>query len=209
MSLTSLAYYGGYITMDKYDGKDNSIILKIPNTSVRKYLDADYMTSIFRNLKVVEHELKTKIIYEILINTPLTQFTKDKIKLLENHFDSLISPYSYETMNNEKLFQIFLVGIFLQTFENVTLEEKTVDGRIDILIKHRERLFVIECKYGKTSIEALNQIKGKKYYKKFEQNNLPIVLLGINLNRDKITNNKTVEVLYEYIDTTTATMDKE
>ena len=197
MSLTSLMYYGGYATIDRYDDRNKNLILKIPNTSIRKYLSIDYMSSIFNNLKVTDYERKSARIHHILVNTPIHEMNT-KIDELQNLFFSLICPYPYDAMTDESPFQIFLAGIFFQKFTKVVVEKNTIDGRIDITINHTSRTFIIECKYNKTSNIALHQIKEKEYHRKIENNNLPKLLFGINLNKDVKTNNKSIEIIYDY-----------
>jgi hypothetical protein len=58
---------------------------------------------------------------------------------------------------------------------------------------------VIEFKFNKSSKEAIDQIHRKEYYMKPDiiGSNLPVMLLGINLQKDKGTKNVRIDISYE------------
>jgi Holliday junction resolvase-like predicted endonuclease len=68
-------------------------------------------------------------------------------------------------------------------------EVHTDKGRIDVVLKKEKRIVVVEIKYGKDKHiskmlkEAMEQIKGNKYYEKYISSN-PI-LLGIVFSENK------------------------
>ena len=62
-------------------------------------------------------------------------------------------------------------------------EDVTNRGRIDISVKVKDDLYyIIELKLDESAEEALKQIKGKKYYEKYEKKENTIHLLGINFS---------------------------
>jgi hypothetical protein len=68
-------------------------------------------------------------------------------------------------------------------------EELTDKGRIDVVLKHKDFVVIVEIKYSKDNKleeklkEALSQIKDTKYYEKYSSNN-PIHL-GIVFGKNK------------------------
>ena len=79
-------------------------------------------------------------------------------------------------------------SVFKIGFHNVDIENHTKNGRIDTVITEKSRIFIIEYKCReKSSSKALKQIIDKEYYAKYLSKNLPILLFGITLVKDKST----------------------
>jgi hypothetical protein len=192
-------YYGGYATIDSFDKETNKICLKIPNTSVGKYLAQNYLESIFSKTGLTSFELTIIDIFKLLTQTPISEM-KSKIDDVVKKFDSLMSHYPYDSLRNEAEFQNIMDTIFKTRFNPVIPQWKTKDGRIDTLVFYDSRIFVIEYKFNKSSKKALDQIHRKEYYKDatIMGSKLPILLLGINLNND-VNSNKRIEISYELL----------
>jgi len=197
MSPTSLMYYGGYATIDSFEKETDEIVLKIPNASVKKYLAQNYLASIFSKTGPTSFEVTIKDIFKLLTQTPIPGMDS-KIKEIEEKFDKLLSHYSYDALGNEDNFQNIMDTIFKTRFNQVLSQWRTKDGRLDTIVFHDSRIFVIEYKYNKSSEKALDQIHDKKYYDDaiVMESKLPILLLGINLMKDA-SNNKHIKISYE------------
>ena len=55
-------------------------------------------------------------------------------------------------------------------------------GRIDMVVRVKERIFVLEFKFDKTAQEAMDQILEKRYYEKYQHEAKPIILVGLSFN---------------------------
>jgi hypothetical protein len=198
MSLESLMYYGGYSTIDSYDAKTGEVRLKIPNESIEKYLAKDYFKSIFTKRKLVKFNQKADEAVALLDETPVSEM-ESKIKEIENKFDEVVSFYDYSMLNSEGNFQMLMDTVFKERFDRVSSQVVTKDGRMDTVIFDDTRVFVIEFKFNKSSKEAIDQIHRKEYYMKPEiiGSKLPVMLLGINLQKEEGTNNKRIDISYE------------
>ena len=60
----------------------------------------------------------------------------------------------------------------------IDLEVLTDKGRIDAVLELKDKIFIIEFKVGEVT-EAMNQIKEKKYYERYLNQNKDIYLLGV------------------------------
>ena len=62
--------------------------------------------------------------------------------------------------------------------------EPTSDGRIDMVLKTTDSIYVFELKYKKDAATALAQIEDKKYASAFADDQRTQVLVGINFSED-------------------------
>ena len=62
----------------------------------------------------------------------------------------------------------------------IDVEVHTPRGRVDIVLRTRTTLYVIELKLDKTADAAMNQINLKNYPERFALCGLPVVKVGIN-----------------------------
>jgi Holliday junction resolvase-like predicted endonuclease len=80
-------------------------------------------------------------------------------------------------------FYASVVYVYLQSLGlEIIGEDVTNLGRIDLTIKIKELIYIIEFKVG--SEDALKQIKEKKYHEKYLQEQKDIYLIGINFDKD-------------------------
>jgi hypothetical protein len=198
MSLESLMYYGGYSTIDSYDAKTGKVCLKIPNESIEKYFVEDYFKSIFSKPKLADFNNKADEAVALLTKTPVSEM-ESKIKEIEKKFDEVVSFYDYSMLSSEGNFQMLMDTIFKGRFARVSSQVVTKDGRMDTVIFYDTRVFVIEFKFNKSSKEAIDQIHREEYYMKPDiiGSKLPVMLLGINLQKDKGTKNVRIDISYE------------
>ena len=97
-------------------------------------------------------------------------------------------PYTLSN-NNERHYQAVLYTIFAMLGVDVTPEQPTSDGRINMVLKTTDSIYVFELKYKKDAATALAQIKNKKYASAFADDKRKKVLVGINFSED----NKTID----------------
>ena len=64
----------------------------------------------------------------------------------------------------------------------VDAEYMTSDGRIDLLIRTTDFIYVIECKLDSSAKVALKQIERKEYDLPWSVDNRKIILIGINFS---------------------------
>lgn len=79
------------------------------------------------------------------------------------------------------------VHYFAMLGADVSPELPTSDGRIDLVLKTVDCIFIFELKYGKDAVTAINQIEEKKYFFAFADDKRKKFLVGINFSDDSRT----------------------
>lgn len=90
-------------------------------------------------------------------------------------------PYQLHIKQEDYYHSIFQAMLYLIGVK-ATSEISTSKGRLDMLIRTLNRIYVFELKFNKPPKVALKQINRKKYYEKFENEGLPITLAGISFD---------------------------
>lgn len=82
---------------------------------------------------------------------------------------------------------LLVYTIFAMLGADVSPELPTSDGRIDLVLKTVDCIFIFELKYGKDAVTAINQIEEKKYFFAFADDKRKKFLVGINFSDDSRT----------------------
>ena len=82
---------------------------------------------------------------------------------------------------------LLVYTIFAILGADVSPELPTSDGRIDLVLKTVDCIFIFELKYGKDAVTAINQIEEKKYFSAFADDERKKFLVGINFSDDSRT----------------------
>ncbi|MGC8734861.1 MAG: PD-(D/E)XK nuclease domain-containing protein [bacterium] len=97
-----------------------------------------------------------------------------EIEKLKEYIEILISSISYKILKNEYVYQAAIYGLIYATGYNITIEDNTSKGRIDLtIIINKKIVYILEFKVMQNEEEkgkALHQIKQKEYYKKYLKN---------------------------------------
>ena len=67
------------------------------------------------------------------------------------------------------------------------VEVRTPTGRVDMVLRTKQALYLFELKLNKSAQAALDQINLKDYASKFALSGLPIVKVGINFDPERRT----------------------
>ena len=93
--------------------------------------------------------------------------------------------YSVGAMLNEayfhSLFYVMVSGAGVFTYTEVL----TSEGRIDLVVEFKDKVYIMEFKCNQSSKDAIEQIKGKKYHEKYFHTGKEINLVGINFSTEK------------------------
>ena len=87
--------------------------------------------------------------------------------------------------NNEHHYQAVLYTILLILGCDVTPEVPTSDGRIDMVLKTKRSIYVLELKYKKDAEAAIEQIDRKDYLAAFADDSRKKYKVGINFSEDR------------------------
>ena len=176
MSLLSLMFQTGYLTIKAYYRHNNTVLLDYPNKEVENSFTT-HLLSEFNNGQTDKTAMLVRDLDNALSNNNLDKF----IELLKVTFKNVTYP---NIEDSEKYYHsIFYLVLKLLGF-NIESEVMTIDGRIDAVIHTETTIYVIEFKIGDAQ-KALAQIKEKNYHQKYLHENKSIVMLGIGFNLRK------------------------
>ena len=106
-----------------------------------------------------------------------------KPESLMTRLDALFARTNYQIQGDcEKDFQYAMYIIIELMGEYVETERTTSNGRIDILIKTKDYVYIIEIKTDSTPDEALAQIEEKGYARPFADDRRRIFRVGVNFS---------------------------
>ncbi len=173
-----LLYQSGYLTIKEVYKTPfgNQFRLYFPNKEVKISFN-DVIIEYFLNVNPIEHKLE---LYEALVNGDVEKF----IDTLKRVFSSI--PYNNLTyIKSYEGFYSSVVYVYLQALGfDIIGEDVTNKGRIDLTLFVEDKVYIIEFKVesGELRVEsgeckALEQIKEKKYYEKYQDKE--VYLVGI------------------------------
>ncbi len=177
MDPIALFYQTGYLTIKAYDEDLEMYQLGYPNEEVTEGFYA-YILPYYANLR---HQNVKVFIIDLI-----DDFAKGDVEAVMKRLISLFAGLSYDLeINAEKdvrnvLFLVFkLVGLYTEA------EYHTSDGRIDILVRTPDYVYIMELKYDSSAEEALAQIKRKEYHLPWSVDNRQIIAIGLNFSSEK------------------------
>ena len=169
-------FQSGYLTIKGYDKEFELYHLDFPNEEVKhgfiKFLLPYYtycqtsqhktvIREFVKSLRTGDAERFMQQMQSILAGTPY-----EIVKDLENHYQNVMYIVTK------------LLGFYVQA------EYRTSRGRIDLLIKTDQYIYVIELKHEGTPEEALSQINAKDYILPFTQDGRQVIKIGANISRE-------------------------
>ena len=174
-----LLYQSGYITIKDYDKTLDLYTLDIPNKEVRlglmKSLLPNYVASKTR-------ETTTMVAY---LSRDIRNGDMDAALRRLQTFLSTI-PYCDNTRYEGHYQQMFYI-IFSLLGNYIDVEVRTPRGRVDMVLRTKTTLYVMELKLDKSANEAMEQIDLKNYPERFALCGLPIVKVAVNFDSERCT----------------------
>lgn len=162
----------GYLTIKGIDG--GRYILDYPNLEVKNTMETVLLNDVY-GLDIYSDDLTALRLY----------FMQEDTASLISTIKHLYVGFPYDMgLEKERGYQIaFAATLKTLGFEKVETEEKTNNGRIDISVHVKANLYyIIELKLDETAEDAIEQIKKKKYFEKYEKKGNTIHLVGINFS---------------------------
>ncbi len=175
-------FQSGYLTLKDYNPFTRQYTLGFPNGEVRegfasslyKYYMTDYVGSQDTLGNAFQDLRRQEIGFE------------EFAECIRRWYAGI--PYSITDRNqNEQLYQSLIYAALMGFGADVSAEEQTSDGRMDIALKVPHGIYIIELKYGKTADEATDQIIAKDYAARFAADQRPVWAVGMNISQDRRT----------------------
>ena len=173
-------FQSGYLTIKGYEKNGKLYHLCFPNQEVRQ----GFSESLVWYYTAQDMKRYDAIVYayskNVLINDDMGAFMP--------HLKAFYDKFPYTIINNnERHYQAVMYTIFAMLGADVSPELPTSDGRIDLVLKTVDCIFIFELKYGKDAVTAINQIEEKKYFSAFADDKRKKFLVGINFSDDSRT----------------------
>ncbi len=174
---TALFYQTGYLTIKGTDDLSGLFILGYPNEEVSEGFYR-FILPYYSNIQ------RQKVL--TYITQLVREFMRGDVDAAMKRLQSLFAGLSYDLeINAEKDVRNALFIVFKLVRMMAEAEYHTSDGRIDILVRTPEYVYIMELKFDKTAEEALDQIKRKEYHLPWSVDNRTVIAVGINFSSDK------------------------
>ena len=174
VSIEPLLYQSGYETIKGYDEDSEVYTLGIPNSEIRVGLMRNLLEN-YLGRQTIQGKLTVAYMYKQLLHGNMDE----ALRLMQTFLSSV--PYC-ENANSEGHYQQLLYVMFSLFGLYVDLEVRTATGRVDMVLKMPDKVYILELKFNKSAEEALKQIDVKNYPVRFQQYGLPIVKVGVNFD---------------------------
>ena len=170
-------YQSGYLTIKGYDKVFETYILGYPNKEVEKGF-INFILPFYATLKNKNSGFEIKSFVKEIERGDTDAF----MKRLQSFFAD--TPYELvrdlELHYQNVMFILFkLLGFYTQA------EYHTSEGRIDMVVKTHDYIYVMEFKLDGTAEEAMQQIESKDYPLPFKCEGRKLVKLGVNFSNEK------------------------
>ena len=178
-NITPLLYQSGYITIKDYNKILDLYTLDIPNKEVRLGLMESLLPNYVGNETPEATTMVAYLFYDIQNGD-----MDSALRRLQTFLSTV--PYCDNT-KYEGHYQQLLYVIFSLLNYYVDIEVRTPRGRVDVVLRTKTTLYVMELKLDKTTDEAMEQINLKNYPERFALCGLPVVKVAINFDSERCT----------------------
>lgn len=169
-----LIYQSGYLTVKDYDEEFQSYHLGFPNLEVERGFTR-FLIPYYTSLTPQQSSSFIANIVKEVRTGQAEQFMR--------RLDSLFANGDYQIAGDAELyFQNAVWVIFKLVGLYTEVEHHTTNGRIDMLIKTQDYIYIIEFKLDNSADDALRQIEEKQYAKPFEHDGRTIYKIGVNFS---------------------------
>ena len=180
----ALLFQTGYLTIKHEEnlGGNYFYTLGYPNREVEQSLNRQLLSALVQdNSQQASHSTQ---LYQLLMSNDF-----DGLKQLFHSFYASI-PHQWYTNNDIQTYEGYYASVFYSYFASlgldITVEDATNLGRIDMTLQFNQQVYVFEFKVVELAPEgnALQQIKDKDYADKFKALGQPIHLIGVEFSKD-------------------------
>ena len=177
-SITPLLYQSGYVTIKDYNKETELYTLDLPNREIR--------IGLLRSLLpyYVQGEGLSNTMVAKMYGSILHDDMDGALRLLQDFLSTV--PYCERTDTEGHYQQVFYI-IFSLLGYYVDVEVRTPRGRVDMVMRTRTKLYVMELKLDQSVDAAMRQIDLKDYPARFALCGLPVVKVAVNFDSDKRT----------------------
>ncbi|MDE6836290.1 MAG: ATP-binding protein [Muribaculaceae bacterium] len=177
LSPQALLYQTGYLTIKDYYQEDGLYRLRLPNLEVKQGF-FEYLIPWYTSIPNDESRVFTTLIRK--------ELEKGDIDAVMKRLQSLFAGFGHDLkFDEERNVQNAMLLIFSLVGLHADAEVRNSDGRIDILVRTQDYLYIMELKYDKSAREALQQIERKEYALPWSVDSRKVIEVGINYSTEK------------------------
>ena len=174
-SIMPLLYQSGYITIKDYDEITEFYTLDIPNKEIRKGL-MDCLLPEYMHCSLLDGRTTIGKMYRAINKRDMDM----ALKVLQEFLPTI--PYTNNT-DYEGHYQQVLYIIFSLMNYYCDVEVHTARGRVDLVMRSKTDLYLIETKLNNSAEAAMHQIDLKDYAARFATCGLPVTKVAIAFDR--------------------------
>ncbi|PIE00855.1 MAG: hypothetical protein CSA79_01950 [Thiothrix nivea] len=180
----ALLFQTGYLTIKNSQRAGGQVFytLGYPNQEVYQSLNENLLSALVNSPEQGQQSLQ---LYQLLLANDF-----DGLKRLFHGFFASI-PHQWYTNSKIQNYEGYYASVFYSYFASlgldVTVEDATNLGRIDMTLRFNEQIYIFEFKVVELAGEgnALRQIKARGYAEKYRSEGKPIHLTGVEFSKDQ------------------------
>ena len=177
ISPESLFYQTGYLTIKDYDPRRQLYRLGLPNIEVKQGF-FEFLLPYYSNMRTND--------VRVFVFDFLDEMEEGRVEAFMKRLESMFAGIGYDMkFDEERNVQNAFLILFSLMGLNVDAEVRTSDGRIDILVRTNDYVYIMELKYDGTPEEALEQIERKEYALPWAVDSRSVIEIGINYSSEK------------------------
>ena len=168
-------YQSGYLTIKGYDKRFKNYLLGFPNKEVEEGF-VNYLSRSFSRLSIDDTFDIKKFVLELEAGL---------IEPFMHRLEALFADNDYRVQGNQELYFQNVMYVFFKLLGfYVEVERPTSDGRMDLIVKTGDYIYVFEFKIDKSVDEALQQIEDKGYALPFATDPRKLYKIGVNFTSE-------------------------
>ena len=207
-SIIPLLYQSGYVTIKGYDRDAQLYTLDLPNGEVRiglmKSLLPQYASKVSGRGMTMAAKMSLalrkddidgglSLLQAYLLTVPYCDNANSEGKMppsddgLDVHQCGILGSTVLCTTGDNYQQMLYIIFSLLGQFRGLDVEVHTPTGRVDMVLRTNQALYLFELKLNMSAQAAMDQINLKDYASKFALSGLPIVKVGINFDPERRT----------------------
>ena len=171
LPVEAIFYQAGYLTI-KEALNPGTWVLSYPNKEVREsFCDVLFMEAVDLNFRP-----------RALVDDLGEALRDERFEEVESILNEMLAeiPYTLFTKADERLFHVlFYLALNILGY-HVEAELLTHRGRLDMVVRFSDKVFIFEFKTGISAERAIEQIKERGYHERFKKEGKPIYLFGVS-----------------------------
>ena len=169
-----LLYQSGYLTIKDYDAEFGEYQLDFPNSEVERG---------FTRFLLPYYTPAKKDQGQMFVTNFVRDVRSGAAEQFMQHLDNFFAQGDYQLVGDAELYFHNAVSLIFRMMGFYTdVERHTTDGRMDMLVRTSDYIYILEFKVDQTADEALRQIEERQYAKPFERDRRIVYKIGVNFS---------------------------